>query len=306
MRIKAIDTFRGLSILLMVFFTIILGLCSSLPWLLTHNVPGTLRPGDFVLPMFLFASGMSLVYFDKKKSKNKDYILDIIERIGKLVMIWFFLSPISSGEFLGMDEIMLNVLLFMPTLLLIKFSNKEIIIAGLSVFLLYFALQVVGFLPDFNANYLGGYGAAIFYLPVMLAGVIAGREIENIDKYITPLILFSVIMLILIPPYKLMVTPSFIILSILVSLLFFKLSKKIDIKEIEYLGKDPIRYWVLMFVVLGLPLLMYADGLDIGLPLKLDWLTAIGLTIVGMVILYMLSKILDIVISITKKHTARG
>ncbi|VVC03737.1 Uncharacterised protein [Candidatus Bilamarchaeum dharawalense] len=301
MRIRAIDNFRGLTIVLMVFFTMLLVLSNSLPWLLTHNVSGGLRPGDFVLPMFLFASGMSLVYFEKKRGKTKGYLLDIIERVGKLAILWFFLSPFSAGEFLGMDEIMLNLLLFVPTILLIRFSDKEIVLAGLVIFMLYLILHATDSLPDLTTHYLGGYGGAIFYLPVMLAGVVAGRNIHEIKKYILPSLLLSMLMLLTIPPFKLAVTPSFMALSISLALIVFELCKKITFEQLEYLGRTPIRYWVLMFVLLGAPLVFYASSTKTSLPLEFDWPVAILIAVCEMVLLYLVSKLIDWFLVFVKK-----
>ena len=56
------DAFRGLAIVGMVFFTLTLKLSRNLPDILKHNVSGSLHLGDFVLPMFIFGSGISLAY----------------------------------------------------------------------------------------------------------------------------------------------------------------------------------------------------------------------------------------------------
>ena len=295
MRIKAIDTFRGLSIVLMVFFTIISVLSNSLPWLLTHNIAGTLRPGDFVLPMFLFASGMSLVFFQKKREKLKrnQYFLDVIERFGKFVLIWFFLSPFSAGEFLGIDEVMLCCLLFLTTVVLIRFTDNEIIIAALLIFGVYFVLQAFGVLPDFTQHYLGGFGAAIFYLPVMLAGVLAGRNVNGTKGMVLPVLVLAGLLVVLVPPYKSIASPSFMALSVLVSLVIFDLCKQIKFEPLEYLGRTPIRYWVLMYVLIGIPIVLYASITKI--LLELDWPVATVSALSVMVILYAVSKIFDMI-----------
>ncbi|MFH1520170.1 MAG: heparan-alpha-glucosaminide N-acetyltransferase domain-containing protein, partial [Candidatus Micrarchaeota archaeon] len=295
MRVAAIDMFRGLSIVLMVVFTVILVLSNILPWPLTHNVPGTLRPGDFVFPMFIFASGMSLVFFDQKRKKLKrnQYILDVIERFGKLVLIWFFLSPFSAGRFLGVDEILVIALLMIPSLLLVKFSEKKIAIVALSVFILYFVLSAWNSLPYFNEDYLGGYGAVIFYLPVMLAGVITGKNIKETKKLIVPVVIISLLLLLFIQPYKNIVSPSFMALSVLVSLVLFECCKKIKFEPLEYLGKKPIRYWVLMFLVIGIPIVFYAGYSEKTLPLDFDWPVATIIVCFEVVVLYLISKLLD-------------
>lgn len=304
MRVAAIDTFRGFSIVLMVVFTIILVLSNTLPWPLVHNTPGTLRPGDFVFMMFIFVSGMSLVFFDKKREKLKksQYILDVVERFGKLVLIWVFLSPFSAGKFLGIDEVMLIALLMIPTLLLIRFSEKKITVVALLVFVLYFVLEAMNSLPYFNQDYLGGYGAVIFYLPVMLAGVIAGRNIHETRKLIVPVAIITVLLLVIIPPYKNIVSPSFMALSVLVSLVLFEVCKKIRFEPLEYLSKRAIAYWVLMFLVLGIPIVFYAELTKKELPLDFDWPIALAICCLGVVGLYLISKLFDSIHKFLKKN----
>src|SRR5512143_3645043 len=139
MRIEAIDRFRGLAIVLMVFFSLTLALSDSLPEAIRHNVPGSLHLGDFVLPMFLFASGMSLFFFVQKKGKGKHFVLDLMERFGLLAMIWLFLAPFSGGGFLEMDELMLSLLLSVPTILMASWREDAVLAAALIPLLAYFA-----------------------------------------------------------------------------------------------------------------------------------------------------------------------
>ncbi|MBU1165779.1 DUF1624 domain-containing protein, partial [Candidatus Micrarchaeota archaeon] len=158
MRIREIDIFRGVTIVLMVFFSIICRLSRSLPDALIHNIPNSLHTGDLVLPMFLFASGMSIVFFAEKHGKRgkKEYVLDIIERFGMLAGIAILLSVFSGGGFFEMDELMLSAILFLVSILLVGFSEIMIFAVMLLVFLIYFVLQNFSLLPDFSLHYLGG------------------------------------------------------------------------------------------------------------------------------------------------------
>jgi len=297
MRIHSIDVFRGISILLMVFFTLILRLSDSLPDLIVHNVRESLHIGDFVLPMFLFASGISLVFFMKKRKDLETTILDIVGRFGKFVMISLFISSFSAGELFGMDELMLSAVLFLPVVLLIRFSDKVLAGVGIGVFTLYFALQAFALLPDFALHYLGGYPAAIFYLPVMLAGAIVGKNLDKLKEMFVISVAISIVLLAIIPPYKMAVSPSFMALSVSISLLVFILVQKIRNGAIEYLGKKPIRYWVLMFAILIVPLDFYiiSTGED---RVSLWWFDAVLASLIAMVVLFAASKAIDVGIRI--------
>lgn len=277
----------------MVFFTLILRLSDSLPELIIHNVRESIHIGDFVLPMFLFASGISLVFFIKKRKDLESRILDIVGRFGKFVMISLFISSFSAGELFGMDELMLSAVLFLPVVLLIRFSDKILAGIGIGIFALYFVLQSAMLLPDFTLHYLGGYSAAIFYLPVMLGGAIVGKNLDKLKEIFVISILISIVLLAIIPPYKMSVSPSFMALSISVSLLIFILVQKTGNDALEYLGKKPIRYWILMFAVLIVPLDFYA--LSIGEDrVSLWWFDGVLASLMAMVLLFVVSKGIDL------------
>ncbi|MBU0532576.1 DUF1624 domain-containing protein [Candidatus Micrarchaeota archaeon] len=297
MRVKGIDTFRGLSIVLMVFFSLIMRLSDKLPDCLIHNVDDSLHLGDFVLPMFLFASGMSLVFFAKKREKKKkiDYYLDVVERFGKLVLISLFLTPFSAGEMLGMDEVMLSAVLFLITIVLLGFSEIIIVAVGIVVVVAYLILQQIVLLPDFSAYYLGGYSAALFYLPVMLAGVIAGKRMKELGKVTGIAVIISVLLFLVVPPYKMVASPSFMMLSVVLSLLGFALVKDLEIEQLEYLGRKPIRYWVLMFVVLLIPIGFYGYLTSGSTALGFEWPIALILSLLCLPLLYLMSRGIDFV-----------
>ena len=297
MRIRGIDLFRGLSIVLMVFFSIIVRLSDKLPDVLEHNID-TLHFGDFVLPMFLFASGMSLVFYAKKREGTK-YILDIVERFGKLLLISFFLTPFTVGTFLGMDEVMLSLVLFIPTLFLIRYSDKVIAAAGVLIFLLYFGLSSMNLLPDFSNYYLGGYDGALFYLPVMLGGAIAGKNIERVEKLVVPSVLLTAVLLLIIPPYKMVVSPSFMALSVSFSLVVYLLIRNLDIRPIEYLGKRPLYYWIMMWFVLLIPLMFVFIGEE--LPLGFEWQQAVVVALAAMIVLYYTERGFSYIVSLSRK-----
>ncbi|MFH1260486.1 MAG: heparan-alpha-glucosaminide N-acetyltransferase domain-containing protein [Candidatus Micrarchaeota archaeon] len=313
MRIREIDIFRGVTIVLMVFFSIICRLSRSLPDALIHNIPNSLHTGDLVLPMFLFASGMSIVFFAEKHGKRgkKEYVLDIIERFGMLAGIAILLSVFSGGGFFEMDELMLSAILFLVSILLVGFSEIMIFAVMLLVFLIYFVLQNFSLLPDFSLHYLGGYRAAIFYLPVMLGGIVAAKRLGDIEKLILFATVCTILLFVVSPPYKMSVEPGFMALSVLVSLVVFYLVRQIQsnypgIAYLEYLGRKPLRYWVLMFLVLIVPMAFYGIYTEEGLPLQFGWIEALILSFASLGLLYGVSKMIDFVEARTHKKVNKG
>jgi len=107
----------------------------------------------------------------------------------------------------------------------------------------------------------------------------------------------SIVLLAIIPPYKMAVSPSFMALSVSISLLVFILVQKIRNGAIEYLGKKPIRYWVLMFAILIVPLDFYiiSTGED---RVSLWWFDAVLASLIAMVVLFAASKAIDVGIRI--------
>lgn len=302
-RVRSIDAFRGISIMLMVFFTLMARL-SLLPDALQHNVPGAIHIGDFVLPMFLFASGMSLVFFRKKRQDigRKEYALDVVERFGALLLVSFLISPFITGQLFAMDEVMLNAVLFVPCVLMLALPDIALAAVMAAIAMLYIALAALHALPDFSAAYLGGYQAALFYLPVMLGGVLAGRRIalgKGCTMLIAAFAIATAALLIAAPPWKMSASPSFMSFSILLSLLFFYIIdeciKRTGAPEgfVEYVGKKPIRYWVLMFVFAVVPVELYSLQAGVGLPLGIDWRVAALLSLLCMVLFYAASKGMD-------------
>lgn len=291
MRLREIDVFRGLSILCMVFFTIVFRMSRTLPDFLKHNMQGSLHIGDFVLPMFLFASGMSIVFFFRKREKEKPavFAMDVLGRFGKLALIALFLSPFSAGEALGMDEVMLSALLFLPTVFLARFEPKAIAAVAVAVMILYFVVSSAGLLPDSRVHYLGGYAGAVFYLPVMLCGLIAGKMLDRASGLAIGFLAAAVALMFIVPPYKMSLSPSFMMLSAALSMMVFIASSRIDSKRLEFLGRKPIRYWVLMFLLMVIPLSFYSAYAGERLPLDFSAPEAVTITLLLLPSIYLVS-----------------
>ncbi len=320
-RNQAIDAFRGLSIVAMVFFTLTLKLSSDLPELLRHNVKGSLHLGDFVLPMFLFASGMSIAYFMRNREGvgNKDLAVDVAKRFSLLAMVGLALSPISTRGTFEMDEVMLSALLFPICVILSKLNWVVSMSVMAFITLLYLAVMNpawsgIELASAFEGHYLGGYAAAPFYLPLMLAGLIIGRsfitdkknsyqEVQVMILLVTALFLLS---LMFVPIDKLAVSPSFMMLSILFCCLVLYVVSKImphigGLGELRYLGHKPLRYWILMYIFFIAPIILIANTTGTGNQLDLPWGMALLLSVCAALVLWMISQAIDIVDNRLKK-----
>lgn len=306
-RNHAIDNFRGLAIIGMVFFTVTLRLSKDLPELLRHNVRGSLHLGDFVLPMFLFASGLSLAYFFQRREKEKQnqFLEDVVKRFIKLAFVGISLSFFSAYGFLEMDEVMLSAILFIICIALYRLDWK--IILGIIFFinLSYVVLIQLDLLGIFMGHYLGGYPAALYYLPLMLIGLFLGKGIISkgiwckSNKIIIAMIfLFFIFFWIFIPINKMAASPSFIMLSILFSFLILLLinliiGNKSYSNELKYMGRKPLRYWLMMYIIFIIPLEIYSQFSGKFLLYQLPWFisvtTSLGLTI----LFWAISHIID-------------
>lgn len=312
-RNRSIDAFRGLAIVGMVFFTLTLRLSRNLPDILRHNVSGTLHIGDFVLPMFIFGSGISLAYYISKRKgmENNIFARDVLERFGLLALVGILLSPFSTRGFLEMDEVMLIALLFLACIVLYRLDWKILIGIVFFIDLTYLFFIEPGYLlsmDPFTGYYLGGYAAAPFYLTIMIVGLIIGQGIISdrlwCRKSIVTMTLASIFFLFtwaFVPIDKLAVSPSFMMLSILFCFVIYAVMDKIvknmhSSNELEYLGRKPIRYWIMMYLFVLIPLTLYTEYYT-NQPLDLHWPLGIMASISVMLLLWLASLGID-----TLKH----
>ena len=217
-RNHSIDAYRGFAIIGMIFFTITLRLSDDLPELLRHNVWGSVHLGDFILPMFLFASGLSLAYYFQKKQSvtKKVFVQSVLHRFFTLALVGVSLSFFSAYDFLEMDEVMLSALLFIVCVVLYRFNWKIILGIVLVIDFSYVVLMYLNYETIFIGHYLGGYPAAIYYLPVMLIGLVIGKGL-NLEglwcrcnlRTMAMIFVFFLIFSVITPFNKMSASPSF-------------------------------------------------------------------------------------------------
>jgi len=306
-RYKTIDAFRGIAILGMIFFTVTLRLSSDLPDLLRHNVWGRLHLGDFILPMFLFASGLSLAFFIKKREKLKtsEFFKDVFIRFIKLGLIGILLSFFSAYGFLEMDEVMLCAILFIMCIIINKLDWKILMVIILLINISYLIIIHLGWDDIFIGHYLGGYPAALYYLPIMLTGLIIGKGIIlkglwcKTNKIAIALIfVLFLVFSIFVPINKMTASSSFILFSIIFSFGFFVfiewILNDLDLfKKLEYIGRKPLRYWILMYIFFIIPLWFYIRETGESIPLQINWIVGTIFSLFLIILLLIMSYIIE-------------
>ena len=306
-RNRSIDAFRGVAILGMIFFTVTLKISSTLPDPLRHNVRDSVHIGDFVLPLFLFASGLSLAYYvEKGKKENRmQFLRKVIDRFGKLAFVGLSLSFFSAYGFLEMDEVMLIAISFLACIALERLDWKILICLVLLIDLTYLILMRTDRVDIFERHYLGGYPASLYYLQIMLIGSMIGKGILKKSLFtrdnliiVSFVILFFIFFRMFIPINKLSVSPSFMLLSILFSFLLFSILHKFKLHErvsgqLEYMGQRPMRFWLLMYILVIIPLRFWAELSQKTHPLDLQWPLTLVFCGAVMLLFWRVSRIFD-------------
>lgn len=297
-RVFAIDMLRGITIVGMVFYSVVSLLQKSVPFLFQHNVRAAFHPGNLVLPMFLFASGMSVVWFHQKLSElpKATERKALIKRVCLLLVTSFSISFFVTRHFFYLDEVMLNLLLFLPTYFLLRYSTRVIAVVAIGIICIHSALFALSLLPDFSSVYLGGYRGAIFYLPVMLCGVIAMRHLSHLELLAFLSFVVTGTTLALSAPYKMELYPSFITLSISLSLVALLLVRNYQLPALIYLGKRPLRFWVLQFVFIIIPIRLTAMMDGHWRPTDVSPGLAVTIGFVSIFLLYGISRLMDLII----------
>ncbi len=290
-----LDLLRGIAVAGMFFFSFVLTLSDSLPLLLAHNVPDKLLPGDFVLSLFLFCSGISLAMVRERYPHLFDWNLwrRLGTRIGQMVLVSLVVTPFSVGRVLGMDEMMLNVVLTIPALLIIGWGPRGIWSAAVCVSVVYLVLVRLALVPESPSEYLGGYPMAVFWLPMLLGGALVHSVSvrEMVRQLSMWLVLLAAAVLLGGWPDKMRVNPAFGALSVVCCIAVLGALRHLSLRcrWLEYFGSKPLRMWALMFFLLG-PVRLYGEIALKRSVLQLSPMTAVLISVGWMGCCYYISR----------------
>ncbi len=323
-----LDLLRGIAVAGMFFFSFVLTLSDSLPMILAHNIPGKLLPGDFVLSLFLFCSGISLAMIRSRYPRLSDLALwrRLGTRIAQMVLVSLFVTPFSVGRVLGMDEMMLNVVLTIPSLIIIGLGPRVIWVATVVVWCAYLVLARLALVPETPSQYLGGYQMAIFWLPMLLGGALVYSlahchmqrarceghmercEWEMARQLGVWLALSLGAILVSGWPDKMRVNPAFGCLSVALCIVVLGGLRQFSLRcrWLEYFGSKPLRMWGLMFCLLG-PVRLYGEMELQRSVLNLSPTSAVLISISWMGCCYFISRGYDrVALAFTQKRPSRG
>lgn len=294
-RDSQLDLLRGVAVAGMFFFSFVATLSDSLPVFLTHNIPGKLLVGDFVLTLFLYCSGVSLalVCSRYKSVWMRQVWRKLCIRLFQMVTVSVFVTPFSASAVLGMDEMMLNAVLTVPAFLVIACGRNWIWMTAFVVWAARDILVAFGVVPVLPADYLGGYPLAVFWLPIILGGALvwslSEREIALQLMVWVSLLVLSVVLSGW--PDKMALSPSFGVLSICVALLMLLVFRRYSVRcyWLEYFGSKPLRMWCMMFALLG-PVRLYAEVAHKRMMLGLSPFNAVLASVAWMGCCYWLSR----------------
>ena len=70
-------------------------------------------------------------------------------------------------------------------------------------------------------------------------------------------------------------------------------SKIGSLKRLESIGRKPLRYWLMMYIVFLIPLWFYADFTKQNFPLDINWILAILVSLGLLILFYMFSRLIE-------------
>ena len=225
-----------------------------------------------------------------------------------MVLASAFITPFSTGTFGGMDEVMLNATLTIPTLVLASGGILAVTSVCASLSLLYYALPALGVNMIPPETYLGGYRGALFFLPVLAAGAFVSHSWRNrallhaMEWGIVSMLLWALTG----APDKLTLTPSFMALSCFVSAFTLFVLGRFSITNnwIEHCGRHSLRMWCMMFVLLA-PARLYAETNLRARQLTFTAWEAVSVAVFWMAVSYALSRGWDKLGALEKAKQAR-
>lgn len=283
-REASVDLFRGTVVILFLFLNAWFSFTpeNEIPFIFRHNNPEMLLPGDFVAAFFTFIIGVSLALsFARRKLKGESILESIkvyVKRFILLILLGFFLDSLFYFQDHGLVWGVLQTLGIagLISLPLLALRNRNRIAIALLVLALYGILMIQSqvFLDEVTHSRNGGPFGAISYGAITIFGVVAGEMLINKKKFFQTalstgmiLILLSIAISAFMPYSKVLVSPSYALISSGAAFFMLALFKYLDERYkttnemlIAY-GRNSLLAWILQYPLIFYPLVYLGYGI---------------------------------------------
>jgi predicted acyltransferase len=276
-REASVDLFRGIVVVLFLFLNALFSLTpeDEIPIILRHNNPDVFLPGDFVAAFFAFIIGISLsLSFIGRKLKRErlsESVKVYAKRFTLLIFVGIFLDSLLYFQDHGFIWGVLQTLgiagiISLPALVLNNRNRAAIALLILGAYGI-LMLQSEVFYAEVSYSRNGGPIGAISYGIITIFGLIAGEILAKKEKFFqksltigTVLILISIAASLFIPYSKVLVSPSYALISsgaaffMLALLKYLNEKFKATNKVLIAYGRNSLLAWILQYPFIFYPL----------------------------------------------------
>ena len=281
-REAAVDLFRGAIVTLFLFFNFLSSFTpeSAIPYILLHN-QANLLPGDFVAAFFAFIMGVSLAFSYAKRKGNGEssrhifwaylkrfsilvligLVLDSIFVLAQLKLVWGVLQTLGIAGLVAMCVLPLD-------------ERKQVLTALLllGAYGILLSQNQAFYDSVANSNH-GGPLGALSYGTVTIFGLICGKMLMERKTFFLNATLGGIILGVTslfvcfwIPYNKLLVTPSFALITAGCAFIVLAVFKYLEEKKgfrseiLQIFGRSSLLAWVLQYPMVFYPLAFAGFG----------------------------------------------
>ncbi|MEM4555046.1 MAG: hypothetical protein QXT25_04310 [Candidatus Anstonellaceae archaeon] len=258
-----------------------------------HVVPQKFYPGDLIFPVFLFASGASLWLYIFKLKRKRQSLVEAERKYLSLLLLGFFFSGLKFFSIFP-DEVMIIALLGILSLNLFwAFGRTGVYLAAvaLSLFFLWLWVWSPGIIFQYYFKMLGGELGFAYFAIIYLVGfavssyafpsaVPNSASLKKLSLLLLHIAFLAFFFSLLWPIERLSLSPSFLALSLSVSLLILTILVLLcDLWGFKsdffvLLGQNSIWGWGLLSISLPIS---FVFNLKVAMPVWLYLLCCIAL-----------------------------
>ncbi len=277
-RIVSVDYFRGISIFLMLVYNYVPFFSIDVPAIFQHNKLSRLMFGDLVAPFFLFILGVSMALSIKKRREKGVSEIEIFHQVltrSFLLIIIGLVLDVSLGYILGNSPHYIWGVLetlgasYLVAYLVIRFSMLGQV-ATIGVLLgIHLGLSTIpGYVDILRWVSHGSPFSVLAWAPITIFGLICGERLvkdrQDYELFLfrvgVPLIGLAILVSLIEPINKVLVTSGYSLFSAGASALFFMVvyflteTKKLVIfnrlmQPFRELGVNALLAWVIQYII---------------------------------------------------------